>query len=87
MHGFLAHTHTHTHTHIYQSENIRTSVEDSKILNHKKQSQRNKHFGKQSLSNLNFKLKPSVVTHAFNPSTWEAEAGRFLSLRPAWYTE
>jgi hypothetical protein len=23
-----------------------------------------------------------VVTHAFNPSTWEAEAGRFLSLRP-----
>jgi hypothetical protein len=25
----------------------------------------------------------AVVTHAFNPSTWEAEAGRFLSLRPA----
>jgi hypothetical protein len=25
--------------------------------------------------------------HAFNPSTWEAEAGRFLSLRPAWSTE
>jgi hypothetical protein len=25
-----------------------------------------------------------VVAHAFNPSTWEAEAGRFLSLRPAW---
>jgi hypothetical protein len=25
--------------------------------------------------------------HTFNPSTWEAEAGRFLSLRPAWYTE
>jgi hypothetical protein len=24
-----------------------------------------------------------VVAHAFNPSTWEAEAGRFLSLRPA----
>jgi hypothetical protein len=29
----------------------------------------------------------AVVAHAFNPSTWEAEAGRFLSLRPAWYTE
>jgi hypothetical protein len=29
----------------------------------------------------------SVVAHAFNPSTWEAEAGRFLSLRPAWSTE
>ena len=24
---------------------------------------------------------------AFNPSTWEAEAGGFLSLRPAWSTE
>jgi hypothetical protein len=23
------------------------------------------------------------VAHAFNPSTWEAEAGRFLSMRPA----
>jgi hypothetical protein len=28
-----------------------------------------------------------VVAHAFNPSTWEAEAGRFLSLRPAWSTK
>jgi hypothetical protein len=28
-----------------------------------------------------------VVAHAFNPSTGEAEAGRFLSLRPAWSTE
>jgi hypothetical protein len=25
--------------------------------------------------------------HAFNPSTQEAEAGGFLSLRPAWSTE
>jgi hypothetical protein len=24
---------------------------------------------------------------AFNPSTWKAEAGGFLSLRPAWSTE
>ena len=29
----------------------------------------------------------AVVAHAFNPSIWEAEAGRFLSLRPAWFTE
>jgi hypothetical protein len=29
---------------------------------------------------------PGVVAHAFNPGTWEAEAGQFLSLRPAWST-
>jgi hypothetical protein len=29
----------------------------------------------------------AVVAHAFNPSTWEAKAGRFLSSRPAWSTE
>jgi hypothetical protein len=28
-----------------------------------------------------------VVAHAINPSTWEAEAGEFLSSRPAWSTE
>jgi hypothetical protein len=27
------------------------------------------------------------VAYAFNPSTWEAEAGRFLNSRPAWSTE
>jgi hypothetical protein len=31
--------------------------------------------------------KPGVVTHAFNPSTREAEAGGFLSSRPAWSTK
>jgi hypothetical protein len=31
--------------------------------------------------------KPGMVAHTFNPSTWEAEAGEFLSLRPAWSTE
>jgi hypothetical protein len=28
-----------------------------------------------------------MVAHAFNPSTQEAEAGGFLSLRPAWSTK
>jgi hypothetical protein len=28
-----------------------------------------------------------VVAHTFNHSTWEAEAGGFLSLRPAWSTK
>jgi hypothetical protein len=32
-------------------------------------------------------LRLGVVAHAFNPSTWEAEAGGFLSLRPAWSTK
>jgi hypothetical protein len=29
----------------------------------------------------------AVVAHAFNPSTWEAEEGGFLSSRPAWSTK
>jgi major histocompatibility complex class I len=32
-------------------------------------------------------LSRAVVGHAFDPSTWEAEAGGFLSSRPAWSTE
>jgi hypothetical protein len=31
--------------------------------------------------------KPGVVAQAFNPSTQEAEAGRFLSSKPAWSTK
>jgi hypothetical protein len=33
------------------------------------------------------KKRRAVVAHAFNPSTWEAEAGGFLSAKPAWSTE
>jgi hypothetical protein len=29
----------------------------------------------------------AVMAHTFNPSTWEAEAGGFLSSRPAWSTK
>jgi hypothetical protein len=36
---------------------------------------------------LRFVSSPGVVVHAFNPSTWEAEVGRFLSLRPACSTK
>jgi hypothetical protein len=32
-------------------------------------------------------ISGAVVAHAFNPSTREAEAGEFLSSRPAWSTE
>jgi major histocompatibility complex class I len=32
-------------------------------------------------------LELGVVAHTFNPSTREAEAGGFLSLRPAWSTK
>jgi hypothetical protein len=33
------------------------------------------------------KKEPGVVAHAFNPSTWEAEAGGFMSSRPVWSTK
>jgi hypothetical protein len=31
--------------------------------------------------------EPGLVAHVFNPSTREAGAGGFLSLRPAWSTK
>jgi major histocompatibility complex class I len=34
-----------------------------------------------------YAVKPGVVAHAFNPSTQKAEAGGFLSSRPAWSTK
>jgi hypothetical protein len=36
--------------------------------------------------NKNYQLL-GMVAHAFNPSTWEAEAGGYLSSRPAWSTK
>jgi hypothetical protein len=41
----------------------------------------------QSPGLLSLLLEPSVVAQAFNPSTLEAKAGGFLSLRPAWSTK
>jgi hypothetical protein len=37
--------------------------------------------------NTKTKQSRAVVLHAFDPSTWEAEAGRFLSSKPAWSTK
>ena len=33
------------------------------------------------------RVSRAVVAHAFHPSTREAEAGGFLSSRPAWFTK
>ena len=33
------------------------------------------------------KIEPGMVAHTFDPSSQKAEAGRFLSLRPAWSTK
>jgi hypothetical protein len=40
-----------------------------------------------SLCTTQYLTNRAAVAHAFNPSTWEAEAGGFLSSRPAWSTE
>jgi hypothetical protein len=46
------------------------------------------HMYCQPQKKINAILKNTlVVAHAFNPSTWEAEAGGFLSSRPAWSTK
>jgi hypothetical protein len=39
------------------------------------------------LTSINVGFWQAVVVHTFNPSTQEAEAGRSLSWRPAWFTE
>jgi hypothetical protein len=33
------------------------------------------------------KYRAGVVAYTFNPSTWAAEAGGFLSSKPAWSTK
>jgi hypothetical protein len=54
-------------------------MENKKTLSTKNKTKQNK--------NKNNNNQPGVVAHAFNPSTREAEAGGFLSSRPAWSTE
>jgi hypothetical protein len=44
--------------------------------------------GGKPVGTSNHGLKvPGVVSHAFNPSTRETEAGGFLSSKPAWSTK
>jgi hypothetical protein len=40
-----------------------------------------------SLQSKKIRFYRAMVVHAFNPITQEAEAGGFLSLSSAWYTE
>jgi hypothetical protein len=39
------------------------------------------HYHQSFLCTIKTTVKPGVVVHAFNPSTWEAEAGGFLSFQ------
>jgi hypothetical protein len=41
----------------------------------------------ETLNLIEEKVELGVVAHSFNPSAEEAEAGRFLSSRPAWCTK
>jgi hypothetical protein len=43
-------------------------------------------IAEEKFSNLKKKSR-AVVAHAFNPSTWEAETGKFLSSIPACSTK
>jgi hypothetical protein len=43
--------------------------------------------GRVVLGCIRKQAEPGVVAHTFNPSTWEAEASRSLSLRSTWSTE
>jgi hypothetical protein len=41
----------------------------------------------ERITPITMKFLLGMVVQAFNPSTWEAEAGRLLSSRPAWSTK
>jgi SMC interacting uncharacterized protein involved in chromosome segregation len=73
-------------------ENIgkRSGVIDASITNSKQVIEERISSAEDTIENIdktvkeNTKRSQVVVAHTFNPSTWEAEAGRFLSSRPAW---
>jgi hypothetical protein len=60
-------------------------------MNQKRQSVRHRGNEEKNISLFCQKQKTSnllgMVAHAFNPSTWKAESGGFLSSRSAWSTK
>jgi hypothetical protein len=66
------HMYRHTHTHTHTQTHSHTNT--------------NINTGPKEMAQK-LGMQPGVVVHSFNPSTQKAEAGRFLSSRPAWSTK
>jgi hypothetical protein len=64
---------------------IQTQIVKDRKIQHMVSPRVEKKNNELGLSDLTVWL--GMVVHTFNPSTWEAEAGEFLSSRPAWSTE
>lgn len=62
---------------MYINVQLRSGVRNSTFL---------KVQGDGEVSILENNIKPSVVVHAYNHSTWEVEAKGLLHLRPTWAT-
>ena len=85
MTSFLISTLTpHTHIRVENSVGVPSQVH-VKIL--EKYNDQSSSFAYKQVFILKAPFRWAVVVHAFNPSTWEAEAGGFLSSRPAWSTK
>ena len=74
-----------------KEQSVLLTTEPSSFLVYKEHLQISKNKAEQHndkwIKKINSKkLHQVIVAHTFNPSTWEAEAGKYLSLRPAWST-
>jgi hypothetical protein len=69
----------------FEASLVYKEFQDSQKYTEKPHLKTNKNNKKKKKKKRN--ISRVVVAHTFNPSTWEAEAGRFLSSRPAWSTE
>jgi hypothetical protein len=65
---------------------LQVSVVNSTIWCPKKERKEGRKEGREG-GREGERVGQAVVAQAFNPSTREAEAGRFLSSRPAWSTK